>query len=292
MIYMKNNYTFLFKVLALLLVIGIIIAGLYKLQMKPPAAKTDSDSTALQSNQVDSTTVSVITQKYSNGVIKAEINAKGNNREGLTRNYHEDGSLMSEINYVNNAKDGISRDFYPNNKVRMEIMYQKGIMQGEAKWYYETGEVYRVTPYVKGKSEGIQKEYYKDGRIKAEIPHNSGVTIPGLKEYNIKGELLPMPSIVVSEMDKSITKGDFVLKIYLSNHSTNVKWYEGNLPDWTNFPKSLSVILSDSEGKGSIRFAAVPGSVVKKTIYIYAVATTEMGNQLVLKKKYDFTFTR
>jgi antitoxin component YwqK of YwqJK toxin-antitoxin module len=275
-----------------IIVMVIIISGSCNLKNKYQPSKNTSDSTNRQFNQTDSSTRTVITQKYSNGVIKAEIAVKGNKRDGLTRNYHEDGTLMSEINYVNNEKDGISRDFYPNKKIRMEVVYKHGIMQGEAKWHYETGEVYRVTPYVNGKAEGIQKQYYKDGRIKAEVPHKSGVAITGLKEYNIKGESLPMPSIVIEEQNKTAMKVDFILKMYLSNHSKNVKWFEGDLLDWKFFPKALTVVLTNSEGAGTIRYPAAPSRTITKTIYIYAVSETEMGNQLVLKKKYDLSFKR
>jgi hypothetical protein len=270
----------------------ILISISCNLKNKSQLNKNNSDSAGTQLNPVDSTKVSVLTQRYSTGIIKAEIAVKGNKREGLTRNYHEDGTLMSEINYVNNEKNGTSRDFYPNKKIRMEITYKRGIMQGEAKWYYQSGEVYRVTPYINGKADGIQKLYYKDGRVKAEVPYKSGVAAAGLKEYDIKGELLFLPSIVIEGQNNNVTKGDYVLKMHLSNHMKNVKWYEGDISDWANFPKALTELVANSDGTGTIRYQAQPGKMVMKTIYVYAVAETEMGNQLILKKKYDLSFTR
>ena len=268
----------------------LIIAGSCNSKNKQALNQTSADSTKVQAFTGDSTKRTVITQKYSNSVTKAEIAVKGNKRDGITRNYHEDGTLMSEINYVNNEKDGLSRDFYPKGKVRMEVMYKHGIMQGEAKWHYETGEVYRLTPYVNGKAEGIQKEFYKDGKLKAELPHKSGNSMPGLKEYNLKGELVSQPSIVITELDKIAMEGKFVLKMHLSNHSRNVKWYEGDLKDWSLFPKALTQINDDNAGDGTLIFPVNRGSVVMKTITIYAVATTEMGNELVLKKSHDLAY--
>jgi antitoxin component YwqK of YwqJK toxin-antitoxin module len=257
----------------------LILAGSCNLKNNNQTGKSSTDSSKVQSKSVDSTHVSVITEKYSNGVTKSEVSAKGNKREGITKNYHEDGSLMSEINYVNNMKDGISRDFYPKGKKRMEIMYKKGIMEGDANWYYETGEVYRVTPYVKGKAEGVQKEYYKDKRIKAEIPHKSGVAVPGLKEYDLKGTIISQPTLITR-------KEDNVLKMNMSNHTSKVKYYEGEIKDWSNFPQILKPVSTDIDGNGAINYSALRAKGVR-SLTISAITTTEMGNQLVLQKKVD-----
>ena len=268
----------------------IIISASCNLKNKSRSNAGKTDSAGTQMKAVDSTKISVITQKYSTGVTKSEIAVKGNKREGITRNYHEDGSLMSEITYVNNEKNGISRDFYPNGKARMEITYKRGIMQGDAKWYYQSGEVYRVTPYINGQAEGIQKLYYKDGKVKAEVPYKSGVIAPGLKEYTETGVLLPTPSIVIEEIDKIAMEGKFILKMHLSNHAGNAKWYEGDLKDWSAFPKALSPVNNDQNGNGILSYSASHGAVVMRTIYIYAVLNTEMGNQCILKKKYDLAY--
>jgi len=283
---MKNMIKKSFR---LLLVLTILIAVMTSCNVKNQntAGKTGTDSTGLQQGSLDSTKVAVITQRFSNGVIKAEIAVKGNKRDGLTKNYHEDASLMSEINYVNNTKQGISRDYYPKKKVRMEIMYDNGLMNGDAKWYYESGEVYRVTPYIKGKAEGIQKEYYKDGKIKAEVPYKSGNAIPGLKEYSLKGELLKQPAIIIEKQDKIASEGKLILKLHMSDNSRKVKWYDGELTDWSLFPKSLNVIGSDVYGIGTKTYSIAPGRMIKKSLSIYAVITTEWGNALVIKKKYD-----
>jgi antitoxin component YwqK of YwqJK toxin-antitoxin module len=288
---MKHNFRIFFRLMPFVAAL-VLISVSCNLKNKSQSDKNNIDSSGAQLNAVDSNKVSVITQRYSTGVIKAEIAVKGNKREGITKNYHEDGTLMSEIAYVNNEKNGISRDYYPNKKVRMEISYKRGIMQGDAKWYYQTGEVYRVTPYVNGKAEGIQKLYYKDGKVKAEVPYQSGAIAPGLKEYNVKGELLPMPTIVIEEQNKNATQGDFVLKMHLSNHMRNVKWYEGNLADWSGFPKALTEVLTNADGTGTLRIPAQPGSAATRTIYVYAVAETDLADQMVLKKKYELSFNR
>jgi hypothetical protein len=277
------------KLLSTLALVALLV-GSCSTNNKPTQNKNASDSTNSGLSPTDTTTRTVIKQRFSNGIIKAEIAVLGNKRDGLTRFYNEDGTLKSEVTYVNNEKNGIARDFYPNKKIRMEIMYVHGIMEGEAKWHYETGEVYRVTPYVKGKADGVQKEYYKDGRIKAELPHKSGNPMPGLKEYNLKGELIPQPSIVIVEQDKIAMEGKFILKMHLSDHATNVKWYEGDLRDWSFFPKALAYVKDDPDGSGTIIYSVDRGNVVMKTIYIYAVTTTAMGNELVLKKNYDLAY--
>jgi antitoxin component YwqK of YwqJK toxin-antitoxin module len=255
------------------------IVGSCNLRNTNQALKNNADSSGVKLSKIDSTKVSIVTERYSNGVVKSEVSAKGNKREGITKNYHEDGSLMSEINFVNNQKEGLSRDYYPKKKVRMEIMFKQGIMEGEAKWYYETGEVYRVTPYIKGKAEGIQKLYYKDGKVKAEVPYKSGNAAPGLKEYTMKGELIPIASIVIKAQNNT-------LKMHLSKDASKVKWFEGDIADWVYFPKALRNIPVDIDGNGSLNYSVQQSKGVK-SLYIYAVATTEMGNELVLKKKYD-----
>jgi len=275
---MKNIYTSFIRPLSLTS-LSLIIAVSCNMNKPPAGSGNGKDSTAVKTKSIDSTRVSVIVEKYSNGVTKSEVSAKGNKREGLTKNYHEDGSLMSEINYANNMKEGISRDFYPKGKVRMEIMYKKGIMEGDAKWYYETGEVYRLTPYVKGKADGIQKEFYKDKRVKAEIPHQLGEAYPGLKEYDLNGKLIAQPSLVSN-------KSGSVLSLHLSNKTDKVKYYEGDLKDWSYFPKALRPIPMDIDGNASYNYSKLTARGIK-SITVYAVTTTDMGNELVIQKKID-----
>lgn len=285
---MKKIYSSALKHI-LLFSLVILLAGSCQLRQKYLAIRNNTDTAGVQFSG-DTTKITVVTEKYVNGVVKSEVSARGNKREGLTKNYHEDGSLMSEVNYVNNQKEGISRDFYPKGKVRMEINYKQGLMDGDAKWYYETGEVYRLTPYIKGKAEGIQKEFYKNGKIKAELPHKAGVAITGLKEYDLNGALIPQPSIIIQEVDRIAMEGKFILKMHLSDKSDNVKWYEGDLLDWSYFPKALDVVNIDIDGNGVITYDVSPGTVVMKSIYIYAVLNTNMKNQLILKKKYELAY--
>jgi hypothetical protein len=276
--YMGISYFSPFRFFHLYLILILLLAGCKPVR-NPSANESEKDSLKIR----------VVTERYSNGAIKMETTTKGNLRHGLTRNYRMDGRLMSEVNYADNVKQGISRDFYDNGKVRMEIPFQNGLKDGNAKWFYETGEIYRVTPYVKGKKEGVQMIFFKDGKKMAEVPYKEDTALPGLKEFDRNGRLLPVPSIILKEHDMIALQEKFILQIQLSDKSTNVTFYEGEISDWRNFPGALPPIPM-TNGVGQLVHQVTRGTTVMRTINIIAIKKTELGNDLILQKKYNLAY--
>lgn len=229
----------------------------------------------------------IVRRYFEDGSIKSEISVKGNLRDGITKNYSKYGYLMSEVSYVNNKKDGPAVNYYSSGKVHSKLMYKNGVKNGDSFWYYKSGKVFRINPFINGKLDGIQKFYYENGGIMAEVPYKNGQPGLGTKEYTEKGELMKnYPTIKIEKLDQVYQHQSIILKMHLSNNSTRVKFYIGNLMDGRYLDENTPGV-SERGGVGTKEYRVTPGTEKTENINIIAVYTTNFGMPYVTQKKYN-----
>jgi antitoxin component YwqK of YwqJK toxin-antitoxin module len=232
----------------------------------------------------------VIKEYYSNRVVKTEITAVGNLRQGPTRNFDRQGRLLSEVNYVNNVMEGKAINYYAaTGKINSSLEYKKGIKEGDEIWYYESGKEYRVTPYIQGKIEGIQKLYYENGKLMAEVPYKNGYAGKGLKEYKQDGTLVTdYPVISIRKENHLAHANKIMLFISLSNDNTGVKFFKGSLLEGKYLHHQL-LTLAMQNGSAQMDFNIPPGGMLKQSISIIANYKTPLGNPYIFTKQYNLT---
>jgi antitoxin component YwqK of YwqJK toxin-antitoxin module len=235
---------------------------------------------------------SVVKEYYSNGKIKTEISAKGQLRQGPTRNYDRNGLLLSEVNYDNNIMDGQATNYYAKSgKINSTFFYKKGIKEGDETWYYESGKPYRISPYVQGKIEGTQKHFYEDGKLQAEVTYKNGMVGTGLKEYKPDGSLITdYPTITIRKEDHLKNANKIILIISLSNNSRNVKFYKGELLEGKYLHDKM-FSMATQEGKAELDYNVTPGTMIKQNIVIVANYKTPLGNPCLITKRYTVEAT-
>ena len=251
---------------------------------KPAAEPEVTDSAVAGTGMV------VIKEYHSNGKVKTEIAAVGQLRNGPTRNYDREGRLLSEVNYIDNVKEGLATNYYANTgKVNSTLEFKNGIKEGNEIWYYESGKEYRISPFVTGKIEGVQKLFYENGQLMAEIPYKEGFPGEGLKEYNKDGSVIKgYPRLMVRQKDHLADANKVLLVISVSDESTDVKFYKGNLGEG-KFINAKLLLLATQGGKTQIDFNIPPGSMLNQTVVISAVIKTRFGNPYVSHKTVNLS---
>lgn len=230
----------------------------------------------------------VVRQYFANGVLKAEISVKDTLRDGITKNYDSEGNLLSTVTYVDNIKEGLTTNYYvPSGKVNSTLVYKAGVKQGDEIWYYESGKEYRVTPYVDGNMNGIQKFYYESGQLMAEVPYKNNLPGKGLKEYREDGTLLEdYPTIVITKEDHLATANSVLLKFTLSNESTDVQFYRGNLDEGIYISDEMSEMATQG-GMSQISFNLPRGTKRDQTVVVAARFKTRFGNPYITNTSYQ-----
>ncbi len=240
-----------------------------------------------KTNTADTEETRIVREYFDNGRIKSEITAKGNLRHGITRNYSKNGILLSEVSYVNNKKDGPTVNYYSSGKIHTRLMYKNGVKEGESIWYYKSGKVFRINPFKQGKLDGIQKFYFENGKTMAEVPYRNGQPGLGLKEYTKSGELIDnYPTIQFEEVNQLYMHQTILLKVFLSNKSSRVKFYFGKLLEG-KFLDENSITIPAKGGVATREYRVLPGSVKKEQINVTAVYTTNYGLPYVTQKTYN-----
>ncbi len=223
---------------------------------------------------------------YDDGTLKAEVEVKDRKRHGVTKNYRADGSLLSTIEFREGKKHGKACNYYTNGSKQSEIDYVNGIKHGESKWFHKNGQFYRVTPYVNGKITGIRRKYYDNGALLSECPYKKGFPGVGLKEYTKSGRLKYQDlRIEVREINRLETENKMYYKLSLSDGSTRVKFYLGDLTEGMYMNNNMSPI-STSNGVGTLDLALKKGYTIQKNLKITAEKITPNKNHLILQRNY------
>jgi len=230
--------------------------------------------------------IRIAREYYEDGTLKAEIEARGNLRHGITKKYSESGILVSTINYENNLRNGKSTVFYEDGSISTVFNYEDGFRHGDSEKYYKNGGIYRITPYSRGTLSGIQRTFWEDGTLQSEMPYKEGEVGSGLKEYTSSGEMKKMDAtILVKEINEIALGNRLTLQLSLSDGSRNVKFFKGSLTDGKYWNAQLAPVET-VDGQGRIEFYLPRGSFVMETIQIVARKKTRLDNNYILYREY------
>lgn len=229
----------------------------------------------------------IVREYIGTNILKSEITVKGDVRHGITKNYNKNGKLLSTVNYVDGRKEGKATNYYPTGKIHSTMIYKNNVKNGDAVWYYENGNAYTINPFVNDKLNGIQKKYYKNGKLMAEVPYKDDHPGKGIREYSSEGKLITnYPKIIIEEINRIETENKFILKIYMSNRSKNVKFYLDNL-DEGKYLKGYMYEIDTRQGIATKVYEVPPGYIKFQKINIIANVKTYMGNPFIVERTYN-----
>jgi hypothetical protein len=168
--------------------------------------------------------------------------------------------------------------------VRQTFWYENGLRQDSARWYFEEGQLFRTTPFKNDTVDGIQKQYYRTGRLKAKIGYSKGLRTPFIEEYTPEGKIVGgYPQVVINTLDEYKSKGLYRITLELSDKSTKVRFYRGDLSGGV-FDTVHCEIIKTVNGKGNLDLRK-KGSTTSDNIGIIAEILTNFGNNLLVYKK-------
>jgi hypothetical protein len=181
------------------------------------------------------------------------------------------------------------KSFYQTGEVRQTFWYRNGLREDSSKWYYQEGQLFRSTPYKRDTIDGIQKQYYRTGRLKAKLGYSKGFRTTYLEEYTTEGKLVDSyPSLVVNVLDNYRTKGIYRVSLELSDKSTNVRYWRGDLSNGifdTAHCKTIKMI----KGIGTLDLKKT-GSSRLSYVGVIAEILTNFGNNYLVYKKIDLPY--
>jgi hypothetical protein len=238
-----------------------------------------------QINKISSA-VTKNTEADSDNTDKTKKKKRQFKRDGLVVNKRKDGSVLSEINLKDGKYHGPAKDYYEDGTLHTEYNYVEGVLENELKVYHKNGKLYKVTPYLHGKIHGVEKVYGTDGKLMAEHPYKNGYPGIGFKEYSSNGKVLPAATILIEEIDNIALKGEYILKISLSDKSRNVKFYIGELTEGKFMNDNLTYILTKN-GIGEMRYVVPAGFYAMEKLNIIAQRTNREGSKYITQTRYN-----
>ncbi|RDU66684.1 hypothetical protein CQA53_02605 [Helicobacter didelphidarum] len=131
----------------------------------------------------------VVKEYHENGNLAYEVEFKNGRIQGVERAYHTNGKLKAKIPYKNSKRDGVTKIYNENGNLRWETPYKDGKKDGVGKWYYENGNLMWETPHKDGKKDGVEKWYYENGNLWIETPYKDGIKDGKTKWYREDGSL-------------------------------------------------------------------------------------------------------
>ncbi len=229
----------------------------------------------------------VIKEYYPNRIIKSETEVIDGKRNGISKTYDEIGRLVSTAEFVNDTLQGWMTTYNPQNgKVTAKAFYKNDKQNGPVTLYYAEGQLYREEYYKEGRVDSIVRTYWPDGKLQAEIYFKMGSPALGLKEYDEKGNPVEQPGIVIKEINQLRSANTFKLKIYLTNQSTNVDYYLGDLVDEKYLDRD-AIKVKDIDGVAMLQYNVQKHHKVVKRLGISARYRTVYGNTLLIHQVYN-----
>ncbi len=229
----------------------------------------------------------VIKEYYLNGIIKSETEVKDGLRNGISKTYDEQGRLQSTAEFVNDSLEGWMITYNPNDgKISAKAFYRDDKQNGPVTLYYVGGQLYREEKYVDGRLDSIVKTYWIDGKLQAELEFKRGSPGLGLKEYDQNGNTIQHPKLIIEEVNELRFSNAYKLKIYVSDHSTNVDYFLGDLID-DKFLDQDAIKVNDRDGVAILQYNILKHHKIKKRLGISARVRTEYGNTLLLHRVYN-----
>jgi hypothetical protein len=205
------------------------------------------------------------------------------------KHYMNGQVLFKEVTFKNGVKKGLMKTFYPDGRVRQTFWYENNLREDSSKWYYLEGQLFRSSPYKRDTMDGIQKQYYRTGRLKAKLGYKQGLRTTYLEEFTDDGKLLKgYPGLVVNITDDYQTKGIYKISLELSDKSTNVKYFRGDLSNDV-FDTAHCKIINTINGIGSLNLKKT-GSPKTGYVGVIAEILTNFGNNYLVYKKIDLPY--
>jgi hypothetical protein len=252
----------------------VLLLLLLLFSCKPkPAVKTDE--------------IKIAREYYSDGKIKTETQVKDTSANGLRKNYDKDGNLISVYTFKMSKLEGAAVSYYPNGRIKLKMFYKDGRREGITQWNYITGELYRNIPYKNGRINDTVITYFKNGKIMAEAPYLDDFPGTGLKEYNIKGELLPEDNeIILREDNRLFAENKFVLYVSLKKPKPAVQYFLGELTEGKYQSQSLWE-MPVKDGVAFYNLSLEKGRFRMETLVFSAVYKTAKSNYRVVSREYN-----
>ena len=197
--------------------------------------------------------------------------------------------LIREVTFKNGVREGLMKAFYRTGEVRQTFWYSNGLREDSSMWYYQEGQKFRVTPYKRDTIDGIQKQYYRTGRLKAKLGYSKGLRTTFFEEYTPEGKLIGgYPPIVVSVVDNYKVKGIYKVSLSLSDKSTGVRFYRGELSNGL-FDTAHIIPIKVIKGIGSLDLKKT-GAPKPAYVGIIAEILTNFGNNYLVYKKIELPY--
>jgi hypothetical protein len=197
--------------------------------------------------------------------------------------------LVREVTFKNGVKEGLTKTYYQSGKLRQTFWYENDLRQDSSRWFYEQGELFRTTPYKNDTVDGIQIQYYRNGRLKAKMEYRKGLRTPFLEEYTPDGKLVTgYPDLIADTRDEYKSRGLYRISLSLSDKSTRVRYYRGEL--WEGvFDTSRVASINAVKGIGHLNLKKT-GTKQADHVGVIAEILTNYGNNLIVHKKIDLPY--
>jgi hypothetical protein len=197
--------------------------------------------------------------------------------------------LVKEVNFRNGVREGLMKSFYQTGEVRQTFWYKNGLREDSSIWYYLEGQKFRASPYKRDTLDGIQVQYYRSGRVKAKLGYSKGMRTTYTQEYTPEGKIVGgYPSLVVNTVDNYKTRGILSVSLSLSDKSTGVRFWRGDLSNGL-FDTAHCKKINTINGIGSINMKKT-GSHKASYVGVIAEILTKFGNNYLVYKKIELPY--
>jgi hypothetical protein len=205
------------------------------------------------------------------------------------KKYLSGKNLVKEVTFKNGIREGLMKSFYQTGEVRQTFWYENGLREDSSIWYYQEGQKFRATPYKRDTVDGIQVQYYRNGRLRAKLGYSKGMRTTFFEEYTPEGKIVGgYPSLIVNILDDYKTKGIFRVSLSLSDKSTRVRYWRGDLPNGL-FDTAHCKKINTLKGIGSLDMKKT-GSRKGSYVGVIAEILTNFGNNYLAYKKIELPY--
>jgi len=214
-------------------------------------------------------------------------------KDGIIKSYRKNGTLFSEVTMKNGVRNGMSRNFFANEKVSIEANYKDDKKDGLYRQFYENGTLMKEIEYKENQIDGLSKKFRDDGKPAWQARFSNDSPCSDLVEYYLNGtKKTEYPTIVMESIDRLKDLGEFTLNIRLSDGSTTVTFYEGQLTATGCLDISkCREIYTPKKGKCSLEYHLVPGAFVMEELHLIAVVKTAQSNTYITTTSYNLSIS-
>jgi hypothetical protein len=205
------------------------------------------------------------------------------------KQYMSGKNLVKEVTFKNGVREGLMKSFYQTGEVRQTFWYKNGLREDSSIWYYQEGKKFRATPYKRDTVDGIQVQYYRTGRLRAKLGYSKGMRTTFFQEYTPEGKIVGgYPSLIINTIDEYKTKGILRVSLSLSNKSTKVRYWRGDMSDGL-FDTAHCKKINTLKGIGMFDIKKA-GSQKEPYVGVIAEILTNFGNNYLVYKKIELPY--